>query len=102
MPNFTNELAKHLADVRASDNAHRLVRKETDQKLEALTRMVYEMHAEIGALHDRLPSDLAERVNEYMATHSIEKVSWNYALVAVLSGNDGEVCEGCGDKDCPA
>lgn len=47
---FTNRLAAHLADVKNSDARHRVIRNETDQKLEALTRMCAEMHANIEAL----------------------------------------------------
>lgn len=38
----SDRLAQHLADVKNSDKAHRLIRPETEQKLEALTRLVVE------------------------------------------------------------
>jgi len=47
---FTDRLAIHLADVRNADKAHRIVRNEVEQRLEALTRMVAEMFGEVEAL----------------------------------------------------
>ncbi len=42
---FTNRLAAHLADVKNADKAHRVIRQEHEQKLEALTRAVAELWA---------------------------------------------------------
>lgn len=60
--NFTDRLAAHLADVKNTDARSRLVRSETDQKVDALQRVVYEQNAEIEELRRRLPGDLALRV----------------------------------------
>jgi hypothetical protein len=64
--NFTDRLAAHLADVKNSDKAHRFIKPEAEQKLEALTRMVYEMNGEVSYLRSRLITlpdavDAAER-----------------------------------------
>lgn len=91
---FTNRLAAHLADVKNADKAHRIVRSETDQKLEALQRMAYEQAGEIERLSARLPDDLQAQVDERVATHDEGPGD---ALIAILSGNTEEPCEGCGD-----
>ena len=49
-PKFADALAAHLADVRNADEAHRIIRSISEQKLEALTRIVCEMHGQIEAL----------------------------------------------------
>lgn len=63
-PRFTDRLAAHLADVQKSDRAHRLVRSEAEQKLEALTRVTAEAHEMTRELLGRLSSSLSERVEE--------------------------------------
>ncbi len=100
---FTNRLAAHLADVKNADKAHRIVRTETDQKLEALQRIVYEAHAQLEELRARLPADLGAQLAELAATKPEVNAGTRLdALVEILSGNTGEICEVCHDQECPA
>lgn len=46
----TDRLATHLADVKNADKAHRLIRTEDQQKLEALTRLVCELADKVEEL----------------------------------------------------
>lgn len=95
---FTNRLAAHLADVRNTDARSRIVRTEAEQKVEALTRMCFEMHRTIAGLAERLPGDLRARIDAAVFVGANPFV----ALIDVIAPKPDEPCEACGETGCPA
>jgi hypothetical protein len=112
---FAERLAAHLADVKNTDTLSRIIRSEADQKVEALTRMVFEMHATVGGLAERLPTDLLRRVEagalvelKPYADQAVKEIAQSVYTEAKLTALLGVIapkaddCEVCGDPECPA